>query len=538
MSDIVQRLWGFCFTLRHDGCDCGDYIGQLAFLLFLKMADRGAVCTGAGGELDPSDFRHGMCAGMNSKSSSGRSTRLQVVAAGFLLWGVALSSLAVVFFATAGFTSEVPAFPGAEGFGRFASGGRGGDVYAVTNLNDSGPGSLREGFRFAKGPRTIVFEVSGTIELKSRLLLEKSSITIAGQTAPGDGITLKDYTFQIKNATNVIVRYLRCRLGDQNKAKGAKGGDDTLNTEDTDRVIFDHCSLSWAIDGTHDLRRCGNFTLQWCILSEALNESLHNKGQHAMCASYRDLSGNISLHHSLFATCRDRHPTLGSAQTPPRYIVDFRNNVIYNWSAGGTANFADHFINCVNNLFLPGPMTDPARLPIAMKGSLPDLAKGHMAGNVFERRDDLTRDNYAALDFKRWLTPESKYLYRGTLADWKVDAEPDMGANRPQTQAAMEAGTLVLASAGASLQRDAVDRRVVDDVRNRRGQLINSQEQVGGWPALRGTQAQKDSDHDGMPDAWETAHGLNPNDPSDGKAGRDSDGYTNLEEYLNSLCCK
>jgi pectate lyase len=133
--------------------------------------------------------------------------------------------------------------------------------------------------------------------LQSRLVLEKSAITIAGQTAPADGITLKDYTFQIKNATNVIVRYLRCRLGDQNKAKGAKGGDDTLNTDDVDRLMVDHCSLSWAIDGIHDLRRGGNFTLQWCILSEALNESLHNKGQHAMCASYRDLSGNISLHH-------------------------------------------------------------------------------------------------------------------------------------------------------------------------------------------------------------------------------------------------
>src|SRR5688572_14582059 len=274
--------------------------------------------------------------------------------------------------------AELVAFPGAEGFGRFAKGGRGGDVYCVTSLDDSGPGSLREGIRSAAGPRTIVFEVAGTIELKSQLLLDKSRFTIAGQTSPGDGITLKDFSFKIKNATNVIVRYLRFRLGDENKPEGARGGDDTLNTEDIDHVIIDHCSLSWAIDGTHDLRRGGNFTLQWCILSEALNQSLHNKGEHAMCASYRDLAGNISLHHNLFSTCRDRHPTLGSAKEPPRYLVDFRNNVIYNWSAGGTANFADHFINCVNNLWRPGPMSDPSKLPIAMKGSLPDLAKGHM----------------------------------------------------------------------------------------------------------------------------------------------------------------
>lgn len=434
------------------------------------------------------------------------------------------------FFASTGSGGEIVAFPGAEGFGRFAQGGRGGDVFHVGNLNDSGPGSLREGIRSASGPRTIVFEVSGNIELKSRLLLDKSSITIAGQTAPGDGITLKDQMFQIKNATNVIVRYLRVRLGDQNKAKG---GEDTLNTEDIDRVILDHCSLSWAIDGTHDLRRGGNFTLQWCILSEALNRSLHPKGEHAMCASYRNPSGNLSLHHNLFTTCRDRHPTLGSASGLPRYIIDFRNNVIYNWS--GTANFCDHFINCINNLFRPGPMTDPTKLPIAMKGSLPDLAKGYMSGNVFERREDLTRDNYTALDFKRWLNPTTNYKYRGTVADWKADSALDLGADTPRTQPASEAAESVLAWAGASLHRDAVDQRVTEDVRHRRGRLIDSQEQVGGWPTLRSVPAPADRDRDGMPDAWENTRGLNPRDPGDRNGDQNGDGYTNLEDYLNSL---
>ena len=389
-------------------------------------------------------------------------------------------SLAILLLPAVASSAEIIAFPGAEGFGRFASGGRGGDVYHVINLDDSGPGSLREGIRSATGPRTIVFDLSGTIKLKSRLTLDKSALTIAGQTAPGDGITLKDFTFQIKNATNVIVRYLRFRLGDQDKAKGAKGGDDTLNTEQIDRVILDHCSLSWAIDGTHDLRYGGNFTLQWCILSEALNQSLHNKGEHAMCASYRDLSGNISLHHNLFATCRDRHPTLGSAKEPPRYLVDFRNNVIYNWSAGGTVNFCDHFINCISNLWRPGPMTDPTRLPIAMKGSLPDLAKGYMSGNVFEGREDFTSNNYAALDFHRWLNPQSKYKYRGTLADWKASTAPALGLDAPRTQSAAEAAELVLARAGASLHRDAVDKRVIDDVRNRKGKLLDCPNETEG----------------------------------------------------------
>ncbi len=430
---------------------------------------------------------------------------------------------------------QLPAFPGAEGFGRVACGGRGGDVYHVTSLADAGPGSLRNGIRSATGPRTIVFDVSGTIQLKSRLTLDKSLITIAGQTAPGDGITLRDFTFQIKDAHDVVVRYLRFRLGDENKPKGARGGDDTVNTEDIDRVIFDHCSLSWAIDGTHDLRRGGHFTLQWCIISEALNHSLHNKqGGHAMAASYRDLSGPITLHHNLFSTCRDRHPTLGSAVQPPQHIVDFRNNVIYNWSKGGTANFADHFINCINNTWRPGPMTDPAALPIAMKGSLPALAKGHMSGNEFEGRADLTRDNYAALDFDRWLQPKGKYAYAGRLADWQASA-PDLGANTPITQTAAEAYELVLARAGASLHRDAVDMRVIQNVRKKQGKLLDSQSEVGGWPALSSQQALKDTDGDGMPDAWENAHGLDAHNAEDRNDDYNGDGYTNLEKYLNSI---
>jgi hypothetical protein len=422
------------------------------------------------------------------------------------------------------------AFPGAEGFGRFALGGRGGDVYHVTTLNDDGPGSLRQGIKTAKGPRTIIFDLSGTIRLKSELRITQSNLTIAGQTAPGDGITLRDQTVSLKGCHDVVIRYIRVRLGDKNKKPG---GYDTLTTDDIADVILDHVSLSWAIDGTHDLRRGKNVTIQWCIFSEALNDSIHEKGPHAMCASYRDLSGPLTLHHNLFTTCRDRHPTLGSAKEgDPLTIVDFRNNVIYNWS--GTANFCDHFVNAVNNYWRPGPESNPKSLPIAMKGGLPHAARGFMAGNIFEGHDDWTTDNYAALDFKRWLGPNSNYKYAGTLADWKAPV-PDLGGNAPATQPAQDAYEQVLARAGASLSRDAVDARVANDVREHKGRLINSQDQVGSWPTLKTQPAPRDSDSDGMPDSWETAHGLNPNDPADGPKDRNSDGYTNIEEYLNSL---
>ncbi|MDX2038734.1 MAG: hypothetical protein SFX72_18960 [Isosphaeraceae bacterium] len=428
----------------------------------------------------------------------------------------------------------LPAFPGAEGFGRWARGGRGGDVYHVVNLEDSGPGSLRDGIESAKGPRTIVFDVGGEIRLKKALRIEKSFLTLAGQTAPGDGITIRDYSFQIDKASDLIVRYLRFRLGDE-KPAGAKGADDTLVTNDVRRVIIDHCSLSWAIDGTHDLRRGGDFTLQWCSISEALNNSLHPKGAHAMAASYRDLSGPITLHHNLIASCRDRHPTLGSAKEPPRHIVDFRNNLIYHWTSPGTSNFCDHFINCINNLWRPGPTSNPESLPIAMKGSLPDLAKGYMSGNVFEGRDDLTRDNYAALDFQRWLrNDKGNYRYAGKLDDWRAEAPAELGAAFPATQSAAEAAELVLAGAGASLHRDAVDLRVVEDARNRTGKLIDSPKDVGGFPVLRSGPAPIDTDRDGMPDAWEIREGLDPKNPSDRNA-EVADGSTRLEQYLNGL---
>ncbi len=422
---------------------------------------------------------------------------------------------------------EQIAFPGAEGFGRFARGGRGGDVYHVVNLNDGGAGSLREGIRTASGPRTIVFDVSGTIELKSPLHIDKSFLTIAGQSAPGDGICLKDQTFRIKQASHIIVRYIRIRLGDKNKPRPS--GPDCMNTDDVDHVIFDHITASWGIDGNHDLRRGGNFTLQWSIYAEALNNSLHDKGEHAMLASFRDLTGSISLHHNLFASSRDRHPTLGgSPRTKPDAIADFRNNVVYNLS--GATNLGNCRINAINNYYRPGPNTPPDRRPLATKTENVGALKVFLSGNVFENHSAFEKDNFAAIDFKRWT--KGNYL-QTSLDRIQVPTEFDVGSARPRTDTAAEAYERVLKSAGASRHRDAADERLVTGVRQRTNRLIDSQDEVGGWPVLRSEQAPTDTDGDGMPDDWERRHGLDPTVPNDRNGDRDGDGFTNLEEYLN-----
>ncbi len=424
------------------------------------------------------------------------------------------------------------AFPGAEGYGRFARGGRGGDVYHVTQLTDDGPGSLREGIRSAAGPRTIVFDLSGTIELKTPLKVDKSFLTIAGQSAPGDGICVRDQTFAIKKASHIIVRYVRFRLGDENKPRPS--APDCLNTDDVDHVIFDHISATWGIDGNHDLRRGGNFTLQWSIYAEALNDSLHEKGTHAMLASFRDLTASISLHHNLFASSRERHPMLGgSPRTDPQAIADFRNNVIYNVS--GATNLGNCRFNIINNYFQPGPNTPKGARPIATKTENTGACRAFLAGNLFAGNAAWNADNFQAIDVTRWAT--GGYL-KVSLESIRAADEFDVGAARPQTDSAQQAYDRVLRSAGASCHRDAADARLVAGVRDGTHRMINSQNDVGGWPKLATAPLPADKDRDGMPDAWERAHGLDPSDANDRNADRDGDGFTNLEEYLNSLCAE
>jgi len=422
------------------------------------------------------------------------------------------------------------AFPGAEGFGRFARGGRGGDVYHVTNLQDAGPGSLRDGLQTATGPRTIVFDVSGNIELKTPLKLTASNITIAGQTAPGDGVCVKDQTFQIAKASHIIVRYMRFRLGDENKPE--QSGPDCVNTNDVSDLIFDHISVSWGIDGNHDLRRGGKFTLQWSIYAEALNHSLHNKGAHAMLASFRDLTDSITLHHNLFASSRERHPTLGgSPRTKADAIVDFRNNVIYN--VNGATNLGNCHINMIGNIYKPGPDTPQGRQPIAVKTENAGALGVYMQDNFFDGQPEMTENNYLAIDFVRWA--KGNYLAT-TLEKTRAAAAYDVSAAQPLTDPAEIAYYRVMKYAGASLHRDAADERLLTGIRSQKHHMIDSQKEVGGWPRLATGTAPKDTDQDGMPDEWEQAHKLNPTDAEDRNGDADGNGYTNLEEYLNGLC--
>jgi hypothetical protein len=429
------------------------------------------------------------------------------------------------------------AFPGAEGYGRFAKGGRGGDVYHVTNLNDSGEGSLRDAIKTKKAdtPRTIVFEVGGTIKLKKPLRIENvSGLTLAGQTAPGGGITLRDYGIDILKCSDIIVRYLRFRVGDETKTSEdvISLGSETGRCKD---IIFDHLTATWGIDGIMDTDNIQNFTMQWCLFGEALHDSTHYEGApHAMLMSFRKTKGNVSIHHNLLFSSRDRHPTLGGYPPPKsdaNAIFDFRNNVIYNWE--GACNLATGRFNLIGNYWRPGPNSKPyeKEMPIAPKAEAHDVTTGFIHANVFEAKPEWSADNYAAF---QWGVRGGKYIGDVTPEKFKQPGEVVPNSERPATQSAEEAYELVLTKAGASKSRDAADERVIVGIKERTHRRIDSQKEVGGWPKLESGSAPKDSDRDGMSDEWEKAQGLNANDPEDRNA-KGKDGYTSLERYLNSL---
>lgn len=425
---------------------------------------------------------------------------------------------------------KLPAFPGAEGYGKYATGGRGGGVYHVTTLADDGPGSLRQGLVSADAPRTIVFDVAGTITLKKPLrLLKQSNLTIAGQTSPGKGITLRDWPLLIDQCHDLVIRYLRIRLGD----RGKQGSDDSMTVNRCENLILDHLSLSWGVDGNSDYRANANMTLQWLIYAEALHQSVHEKGAHAMCTSIRDCTGNTSVHHNIYATSRHRHPTLGSGsgRTNPEALIDFRNCVDYNWS--GPTNLGGMKINFISNLYRPGPLSDEAALPIQMKDANLEQARGFLAGNVFQRMPAvLTEDNFAAVLY----TNTGNYSST-TRERWAAEREFPTGEYAVPAQTAEEAYAACLRASGCSLLRDVHDERLVRDIRARQGQLLNSQSEVGGWDPYPEAhrEADWDTDGDGMPDAWERAHGLAPTNPADRNAAATPGGYTNLETYLNGL---
>lgn len=431
---------------------------------------------------------------------------------------VLLGCLGLVLLGATSFGAGVPAFPGAEGAGAMTPGGRGGAVIAVTTLDDDGPGSLRAACD-ASGVRTVVFRVGGTIRLRSPLVLRNPYITIAGQTAPGGGICLRDHPLII-TTSHVIIRHLRSRLGDES----AQQVDAISVLGGSSHVILDHCSASWSIDEALSLSGAiSEVTVQWCLIAEPLRASRHVKGPHGF-GSLSRATGRVSWHHNLWAHADARNPRLGDYYGRGTPTFDVRNNVIYNHGATATGLTQGRLrVNYVGNYIRPGPSSS-AKTPITIgRGS--DI-QFFIRDNVVDGMPAFTADN---------TTFFSAVSFDGIRQVTTVDEPFDMP--RVATVAAVDALEQVLAAAGATRpRRDAADARVVEHVRTRTGALVNSQAEVGGWPELEPGDAPADADDDGMPDSWELARGLDPHADADASTDADGDGYTNLEDYLNELC--
>lgn len=417
------------------------------------------------------------------------------------------------------FTSNAQqlAFPTAEGFGRFATGGRGGITYVVTNLNDDGEGSLRKGI-VRHGSRTIVFAVSGIIELKSKLDINRGDLSIFGQTAPAGGITIKGYPVTIK-ADNVIMRYLRFRMGDLNEIEG-----DALGCRDTNNVIIDHCSISWGTDENASFYNNKNFTLQWSIISEALNRSVHEKGAHG----YGGIWGGVkaSFHHNLIVSNNSRNPRFSGSSTTENSeneFVDFRNNVIYNWGDNSIYGGEKGTYNIINNYFKYGPATTSSKLDRIVDPSEP-YGQFYVDGNYVFGYENISNNNWDG--GVQGDNPEAA----------KLDAPLDI-SNNINTTSALVAFTEVLNNAGANIFRDSVDHRIVNNTQNGtadfKNGIIDSQENVGGWPIIKSKKI-KDYDGDGIPNKWERKNKLDCK-TDDSNVHSLDENYTNIEIYSHSL---
>ena len=426
---------------------------------------------------------------------------------GFLCWALATGASA----------KEIPAFPGAEGFGTQTPGGRGGQVIPVLNLNDSGAGSLRDAC-LAEGPRIVIFRVAGIIDLKSSIKVTRPFLTLAAQTAPGEGICLRGFDLDLRTH-DVVVRYLRSRPGDLSR----KEVDAIDVSSGSYNVVLDHCSATWAVD--ENLSPSGsisNVTVQWCLIAEGLNQSVHHKGAHGYGSLVRAVGG-LSLHHNLWAHNNGRNPRLGdNYQHPPYPTFDVRNNVMYNFGAICSGMTGDNLsVNYVANFIRPGPNSNRKRGAIVFTDTA--QASYYVADNVVEGDEETTQDNGRLFDR---VEDKGKRLVTRVAKSFPA---PEI-----KTTSAPAALAEVLASVGATRPvRDAVDQRIIQSVRDRTGRIIDSPKQVGGWPEYQTAPAPADTDGDGMPDEWERAQNLNPNDPSDAKVDRNGDGYTNLEDYLN-----
>jgi pectate lyase len=466
---------------------------------------------------------------------------------------LSIASLAILFFScsspkntiSSNLTSSASpiAFPGAEGFGKYATGGRGGNVLIVTNLNDDGPGSLRRAIK-ANGPRVIVFAVSGTIHLESVLEIKNNNVTIAGQSAPGDGVCLADHPVSIK-ANNVIIRYMRFRMGDRYQNGGQENGsghDDAFGSMRSSNMIVDHCSMSWSTDEVCSVYAGDSTTLQWNIISEPLNYSYHFEtgDKDFENHGFGGILGGLhtSFHHNLYAHCVSRTPRFNGIRHTPTEFVDFRNNVIYNWAANNVYGGEGGTYNIENNYYKPGPSTKESvkqRVANPYKNDKIPFGKWYINGNYVDGSSSVTGNNWLGV-----------VMNDGTNEDaLKSKASTSFATEPIRSQSATDAYNDILKSAGASFKRDTLDARIVNDVRNRAGRIIDVQggfphatpyaHTVNAWPTLKSTTPATDTDKDGMPDAWETKNGLNRTDATDASGRKLHKSYTNIEVYLNSL---
>jgi hypothetical protein len=460
--------------------------------------------------------------------------------------------------------AKIPAFPGAEGGGMYSFGGRGGKVFVVTNLNDSGPGSFREACE-AAGPRIVVFNVAGIIQLKNRIVIRAPYITISGATAPGDGVCIAGNTVELESH-DIVIRHMRFRRG----ATDATERNDSIGGNPVGNVMIDHVSASWGLDENMSMYRhmyqppeggkelklpTVNISIQYSIFSEALNTYHHAFGS--------TIGGlNSTFHHNLWASNTGRNPSVGM-------IGDFTfvNNVIFNYRHR-TVDGGDHrsFFNIINNYFKPGPGTPDTAVAYRLlkpesersKTVVDNFGKAYVDGNVVEGHDRVTRNNWDG-----GVQPDSQGAVQSVLPKIRVNEPFKHAALTIQT--AREAYDEVLKNAGATLpKRDEVDERVVKMVKTgkvakttiapeskakaaavRYDQkwidemeemvtkgFITDPSEVGGYPKYSG-KPYKDTDGDGLPDSWEKKYDLDPKNPGDATLDMNGDGYTNIEEFIN-----
>jgi pectate lyase len=439
--------------------------------------------------------------------------------------------------------SGLPVFPGAAGFGTTTPAGRGGKVLEVTSLDDDGPGTLRDAVEMS-GPRIIVFRIGGTITLKNHLEIHEPFLTIAGQTAPGDGILINGAGLVIFTH-DVLVQHLRIRPGafsdvepDLNDSIAILGSEAGTN-DDAFNIVIDHVSASWGEDeNVSTLFHAHDLTISWSIISEALDKARHDKGGHSAGLLLGDYTNCATVHHTLMAHNAFRNPLLSGGGRH-----DIENNVMYNWRDIATELAAQDRIlqtNLVANCYLPGPSSNrEIRETIYHTGDV-----GRYVTDSSELLSPAGRPELFVQG------NQSPHRPNDSVNEWAIVSNGWDGTIAPETFRIMnrfpapvvplftaaDACNLVLDDAGASKpRRDSVDTRVIDEVRTGKGRIIDKPEDVGGFPTMNTADPPADIDHDGMPDAWELQEGLDPNDPSDAALDADADGYTNIEHYLHSL---